>query len=184
MKRIKMKYIILILLIVFSLYFCNYSKYRRYKFFLDPVGGACETIDASKEVGVFIEEYVPEKRKYKILNQTIEINDAWTEYCWFPSKFYYIPDTIYKDYKTLVFNYHDEIKNYNEEEGFFIDNPYIHKLDNSKIVAYSLREYVSIGGIDQSVNIDTIILSVYKGRFEFNKENYEKLGEIKLFKKK
>lgn len=180
MKRNKLIYIFLILTAISFLYFCNYSKYRRYKFFLDPVYSPCETLNDSKEVGVFIEEYVPVKRKIKILNQEININHVWIEYCWQPSKFYYIPDTIYKDCKNLIFNLNEEIINYNEENGFFIENIFIN--EDVKSVAYTLRKY-SILNIGNIKNLDTIILPVYKGEYDFEKDNYKKIEELIFVKK-
>lgn len=183
MKLNKIKYIILILSAIFLLYFCNYSKYRRYKFFLDPVYSTCKTIAESKEVGVFIEQYIPEKEKYKILNQTIEINDVWIEYCWLPSKYYYIPDTIYKDCRKLVFNCKEEIKNYDKENGFFIDNPYQYNIGIHQIVTSSINGF-SFANLGDYLEIDTVILPIYKGEFKINKDNYEKLAELKFIRKK
>ena len=183
MKRIKMKYIILILLITFLLYFCNYSQYRRYSFFLDLKNGPCASISESKEVGVFLYEYQAEFDKYNFKIDSLIIDEIWLEKCWESTKFHLIIDTIYPNcYKIMLKTKNNFEKFQDEEDGMLIVNPYFEDVTNK--VNGTGRCLLRIDFPPNGTFEDTLIYPVFKGSYSNYKKINEKLGEIKLFKKK
>lgn len=184
MKRIKIKYIILILLTTFLLYFCNYSKYRRYSFFLDFRIGSCSSISESKEVGVFVCEYQAEFSKYNFKIDSLIIDEIWIEKCWASTKFHLIIDTIYPNCYHIMLKTKNKLDNYSLGELSIIDNYY---KDDLNSVGSGTGNIFSIHFPTNITFEDTLIYPVHLSSvldYKVGKKINEKLGEIKLFKKK
>ena len=181
------KIIIYVLLfsIVFILYMCNFTKYKYY----NPISKKYNSFNVkeSKEFKVFIAEYIPESYEYIFLGDTLNIDEIWLEKFWVSTYFWNELDTTYNSPK----GYYNVFLRYKNNTSSDFVNSIFHF---HKMIIYNSYHY-NTGIGNQSDNLivltytsslaeDTLVYPVFKGSYSNYKEINEKLGEIKLFKKK
>jgi hypothetical protein len=79
-KRIFLSFLTLILLLIS---FCVFSKYKICRFPFDVLYGPSQSIEESKEKGVFITEYLAENKSIVLDSSRLEIKEIWMEKYWF-----------------------------------------------------------------------------------------------------